>query len=123
MKSKLVKITLALALAVLAACKPARKSEPELLSLKTVPVKTIKLLSEDSVGLINATGLISTEDEAKCSFKIGGVIDHIYVKEGERFHKGKVLATLKLTEIESGLLQAQLGLDKARRDYQRTQNL
>ena len=124
MKNKLIiRTAFALALAVLAACKQGKKEDTGMRSLKVIPVKTIKLSSADSVALINATGLITTEDEAKCAFKTGGVIDHIYVKEGQRFHKGQLLASLKLTEIESGVLQAQLNLDKVHRDYQRALNL
>lgn len=124
MKNKfIIRTIFALAFTLLAACKQGKMDDTGMHSLKVIPVKTIQLSSTDSVGLINATGLITTEDEAKCAFKIGGVIDHIYVKEGERFHKGQLLASLKLTEIESGVLQAQLNLEKAHRDYQRAGNL
>jgi RND family efflux transporter MFP subunit len=124
MKNKLIiRTVFVFALAVLTACKHGKKADTDMLSLKVIPVKTMKISSADSVGLINTTGLITTEDEAKCAFKIGGVIDHIYVKEGQRFHKGQLLASLKQTEIESGVLQAQLNLDKANRDYQRAGNL
>src|SRR5258708_39771868 len=102
MKNKfIIRTVFALALTALAACKQGKKDDTGMLSLKAIPVKTIKLSSSDSVGLINATGLITTEDEAKCAFKIGGVIDHIYIKEGQRFHKGQLLASLKQSEIES----------------------
>ena len=124
MKNKLIiRTVFALALAVLSACKQGKRDDTGMRSLKVIPVKTINLSSADSVGLVNATGLITTEDEARYAFKIGGVIDHIYVKEGQRFHKGQLLASLKLTEIESGVLQAQLNLDKVHRDYQRAGNL
>jgi RND family efflux transporter MFP subunit len=123
MKNKIIITTVFAFALALAACRQPKKDDTDLLSLKTIPVKTIKLSAADSVGLITATGLITTENEAKCAFKIGGVIDHIYVKEGERFHKGQLLASLKLTEIESGVLQAQLNLDKVHRDYQRALNL
>lgn len=124
MKNKfIIRTVFALALAVMAACKQGKKDDTGMLSLKAIPVTTIQLSSADSVGLINTTGLIATEDEAKCAFKIGGVIDHIYVKEGQRFHKGQLLASLKQSEIESAVLQAQLNLDKSHRDYQRAMNL
>jgi RND family efflux transporter MFP subunit len=125
MKKKfIIRTVFALALALLTACKQGKNSNTNnMLSLKVIPVKTIKLSSVDSIGRINTTGLITTEDEAKCSFKIGGVIDHIYVKEGQRFHRGQLLASLKQSEIESAVLQAQLNLDKAHRDYQRAGNL
>jgi RND family efflux transporter MFP subunit len=124
MKNKfIIRTAFALSLAVLAACKQGKKDDMGMLLLKVIPVKTIQPSSADSVALIKATGLITTEEEAKCAFKIGGVIDHIYVKEGQRFHKGQLLASLKQSEIESALLQAQLNLDKAHRDYLRAGNL
>jgi len=72
---------------------------------------------------INATGLVSTENEAKYSFKIGGVINRIFVDEGQFFRKGQLLATLNSTEISAGLMQSDLSVEKAQRDYQRAVNL
>ncbi|EON76020.1 Membrane-fusion protein [Lunatimonas lonarensis] len=45
------------------------------------------------------------------------------MEEGQSFPKGKLIAQLLLTEIDAGLQQAQLAVDKASRDYQRVQNL
>jgi RND family efflux transporter MFP subunit len=73
--------------------------------------------------VINASGLVSTENEARLSFKIGGIIEKIYVKEGDRIKKGQLLATLKSTEIASQVQQVQLTVEKAQRDYQRANNL
>jgi RND family efflux transporter MFP subunit len=87
----------------------------------TVKVLTVgKRLVEDSV---YTSGLIATENEARLSFKIGGVIDRILVEEGQFVKKGQLLATLKTTEINDRLEQANLALDKAQRDYSRANNL
>ncbi|KAA9037152.1 efflux RND transporter periplasmic adaptor subunit [Ginsengibacter hankyongi] len=124
MKNKLtIRTAFILSSAILVACSQGKKDDIGMLSLKVIPVKTIKLSLVDSVASINTTGLITTENEAKCAFKIGGIIDHIYVQEGQRFRKGQLLASLKLTEIQSGVLQAQLNLEKVHRDYRRAFNL
>ena len=53
MKNKfIIRTVFALALTALAACKQGKKDDTGMLSLKAIPVKTIKLSSSDSVGLI-----------------------------------------------------------------------
>jgi RND family efflux transporter MFP subunit len=98
------------------------KSLKELAS-EVVPVKTITLQNSNSLSVVNATGFIATENEAKYGFKIGGIIERISVKEGQSFKKGQLLASLKTTEIEAQLSQARMGYEKARREYSRANNL
>ena len=93
------------------------------LASEVIPVKVISLQNSSNTSAINATGLISTENEAKYSFKIGGVVERILVTEGQSFKKGQLLATLKITEIEAQLSQVQIGYEKAKRDYARANNL
>lgn len=88
-----------------------------------IPVKISPLSSEEVSGSVLATGLVSTEDQANYSFKIGGVISRIWVDEGQSFRKGQLLATLNTTEIAAGLAQADLNVAKAQRDYNRAHNL
>lgn len=90
---------------------------------EVIAVKTYSIASASGKTLITATGTLATQNEANYSFKIGGVIDRILVEEGQSFSRGQLLATLKLTEIESGEVQARLGVDKATRDHQRIKNL
>jgi membrane fusion protein, multidrug efflux system len=70
-----------------------------------------------------SSGLISTENESKLSFKTGGVISRIYVKEGQDVSRGDLLATLDLTEIDAQVSQAKNNLEKAKRDLERGQRL
>jgi RND family efflux transporter MFP subunit len=90
----------------------------ETISVKTMPVERMEVNAE-----INSTGLLTTVNEARYSFKIGGVIESITVNEGQFFRKGQLLATLKITEIDAQLQQASLGYEKAKRDFSRTTNL
>ncbi len=70
-----------------------------------------------------ASGLVSSADEARLSFKIGGIIDKLYVDEGQPVRKGQLLATLNLTEINAQVGQAQLQNEKADRDLARVKRL
>src|SRR5688500_1407923 len=111
------------AILVLYSCKHEDQAK---IALEVADVIPVKISSVSALGLpkkINATGLVSTENEAKYSFKIGGVINRIFVDEGQFFRKGQLLATLNSTEISAGLMQSNLGVEKAQRDYQRAVNL
>ena len=51
---------------------------------KPIPVKLISVKEEAADNIIHLTGYLSTQDEVKLSFKTGGVIDKIFVKEGDK---------------------------------------
>ncbi len=88
-----------------------------------IPVKVISLAKEDVKRAIITSGQFTTDDETYLSFKTGGVINKIYVKEGDAIKKGQLLATLNLGEIEAMVQQAKIGYEKALRDYNRVSNL
>jgi len=88
-----------------------------------VAVKLVPVTGDTSLNGIRTSGFLSTEEELRLSFKTGGVIDQIRVEEGQSVKKGQLLATLKSTEIEAMVNQAQLAVEKAQRDFQRAQNL
>ncbi len=92
--------------------------ESEIIAVKTVPVET-RNITHDVVG----TGMLMSKSESRLSFKTGGIISKIYVKEGDNVSAGQLLATLDLTEINSQVAQADLGVQKAERDLQRAKNL
>jgi len=116
-------LSLATAILILFSCTEKENAHNPLGEADVIPVK---ISSVSALGLpkkINATGLVSTENEAKYSFKIGGVINRIFVEEGQFFRKGQLLATLNSTEISAGLMQSNLNVEKAQRDYDRAANL
>lgn len=77
----------------------------------------------DGAAPITATGMLASSTETRLAFKIGGVIQKLYVEEGARVQKGQLLAKLNLTEIQAQVSQAEYGVEKARRDLERVQNL
>jgi RND family efflux transporter MFP subunit len=80
---------------------------------------TVRFLSEP----LRTSGTLTSKAQAKLSFKTGGIIHRLYVMEGERVRKGRLLAALKLDEIRAYADQARNGYEKAKRDFDRAQNL
>ena len=120
---KIQLLPLAAAILFLYSCKHEAKAKNSLGEADVIPVKVADVSALGLPKNISVTGLVSTENEAKYSFKIGGVISRIYVEEGQFFRKGQLLATLNSTEIAAGLTQSSLNVDKAQRDYERAVNL
>lgn len=88
-----------------------------------IPVTIVPLEQHDTTASFWASGLFTTDDETILSFKNGGVIQRVFVKEGDAVKKGQLLATLELTEINTAVKQAQLAHEKAGRDYNRATRL
>jgi RND family efflux transporter MFP subunit len=72
---------------------------------------------------VHSIGTLVSSEEIKLSFKTGGIIETINVKEGTRVKKGDLLASLNLSEIRANADQAKNGYEKALRDYNRAENL
>ena len=88
-----------------------------------IPVKTTPVVYGDQGRILKYSGLIASNAEARLSFKIGGIVSRIYVKEGDHVVAGQLLATLDLTEIDAQVQQATQNVDKAQRDENRIKNL
>lgn len=113
-------------IALFAACKKPKTDaqtvhkpdDSEIIAVKLNPVQQKNIVHE-----IMGTGMLMSKAEARLSFKTGGVISKIYVKEGDNVKAGQLLATLDLTEINSQVAQAELAVQKSERDLQRAKNL
>lgn len=110
------------AVAILASCSSSTKSTP-FPTGEAIAVQVATPQSSAWQDTTDLTGVLATEQEVRYAFKIGGVVERIYVTEGQSFRKGQLLASLLLTEISKQQEQAQLGYDKAQRDLGRVQNL
>jgi RND family efflux transporter MFP subunit len=86
------------------------------------PMRTVRVTAVADAALDNtlrAVGLLTPKDEARLSFKVGGLIESIQVEEGQSVKAGQVLAVLKPAEINAALEQARQAAAKARRDLDR----
>jgi membrane fusion protein, multidrug efflux system len=101
----------------------AQTSAPKADDTEIVAVKTVAVQTKSVVKEIVGTGMLMSKAESRLSFKTGGVISRIYVREGDDVKAGQLLATLDMTEINSQVAQAQLGVQKSERDLQRAKNL
>lgn len=91
---------------------------------EVIPVKLLPLKGQNAgTASIAVSGQFTTDDETMLSFKTGGIIQSLAVKEGDAIKTGQLLATLNPTEINAQVTQAQLGFEKAQRDYNRVLHL
>jgi multidrug efflux system membrane fusion protein len=88
-----------------------------------VPVSLTKVAQATRSESIVASGLVASSEEARLSFKIGGIIQKIYVTEGQKVGKGQLLASLNTTEIDAQVNQAKYGVEKSERDFKRVENM
>lgn len=72
---------------------------------------------------VHATGILGSSEEMRLSFKTGGLISAIHVREGQKVRKGTLLASLNLSEVNASVNQAKNGYEKALRDFNRAENL
>ncbi len=112
--------TLALLLTLLlAACgkQPAETVAP------ATPVRVQAATVGPASAPIATNGIVAIKGEMRLSFKVGGVIKSIRVREGQEVKKGERLADIELTEVNAQVEQAQQLAAKARRDVERGERL
>ncbi len=97
--------------------------EEEQEEVKTVAVKIGEVKSTSQPLAVETSGMLGIKDEAKLAFKIGGIIETVYVEEGDFVKEGQILATLNKAEIDAQVRQAEIGLEKSKRDLVRVQKL
>ncbi|HLP74892.1 MAG TPA: efflux RND transporter periplasmic adaptor subunit [Bacteroidales bacterium] len=95
-----------------------KNAAEQILHVKVSPVTTRAVSMP-----VHAAGILSSSEEMKLSFKTGGIISRIDVSEGDRVKKGQALAILDLSEVSSAVTQARNAFEKARRDFNRAENL
>jgi RND family efflux transporter MFP subunit len=87
------------------------------------PVRTVTVEAGPAAPSIRTTGLLANKDEFRLSFKVGGVIKRMAVREGERVRRGQRLAEIEQAEINAQVEQARQGFEKAQRDVERGERL
>jgi len=136
-KLALILIPLTLLVLLLAYSMTRASESPETTTDTSKSVGTTKAEAYEYQETIFASGKLSAKEEIKLSFKTGGIIKRLHVREGQRVRKGQLLAELKLDEISAKVEQAQLGskqaeitinnaklaIQKAERDYENAQGL
>ncbi|MEY2835858.1 MAG: hypothetical protein RLZZ557_1520 [Bacteroidota bacterium] len=115
-------LTFSLLALLFSACKDQQATAVAVNS-DTVPVRIMAISRELLQQQVEASGQFTTEDETYLSFKAGGIIQQILVREGDVIQQGQLLARLNPLEIQAQVEQAAVALEKAQRDFNRAENL
>ena len=113
-------ITMSVFLLIAGGCvdKPARKAA------YIPPAVRVTIVNTGEVSIpVHVTGVLMSSDELKLSFKTGGIVASVSVREGERVKQGDILASLNMSEINAQVAMATGGYEKAVRDFGRVSNL
>ena len=99
--------------------KANRQKKPEQVKY----VKSAPVVERAYVLPVYAFGKLAAHEESKLSFKTGGIIHSIYVNEGQKVHKGQILATLHKKEINAQVARSKTNFEKWERDLKRLERL
>lgn len=94
------------------------ETKEELLTVSITEVRKVSVQDQ-----IIASGVLSSKEELKLAFKTGGLIKRVLVNEGQSVKAGQLLAELDMSEIDAQVSQAELGFQKAKRDFERVKSL
>jgi len=88
-----------------------------------IPVSIKTVQPESFMHFIDITGKVEAENDAFISPEINGQIKKIYVKEGQRVSKGKLLVSLNTEVTEKMIKEVKTGLELAGRLYEKQSEL
>jgi len=114
--------TLLLILVLLVYCKPRKTENLEEMARRAahpeaVLVKTIKLELSTFYHELISNGKVWSSKKAVVPFKVNGIINEIYVQNGQKVKAGDLLAVIDDFEYKTQLTQAQQGLEKAQINF------
>ncbi len=107
----------------ISACSTKKTEQEQKTEIEEPTVITASVRSVNYYDKIRTTGYLAYNNEYKLSFKTGGIVKSVFVKEGQTVKAGSVMASLKLDEIEAKVSQSKIAVEKAERDYKRTEAL
>ena len=114
---------LAATLLLFSAASCSKDKSEEAVGERTIVVETAEVAHRTTAFPVHTAGLVSLKETVKLSFKLGGIVERIFVDEGQSVKKGQILARLDLSEIRAKGTKAQSAFEKAVRDLERALNL
>jgi multidrug efflux system membrane fusion protein len=92
-------------------------------SVTAVPVEVVSAHYEEYAKAVRISGLLENKSEQSLGFKVPGLVNKVYVDEGQFVKKGQLLAVLELEEIDAEVAKAKSVLANASRNLDRFQSL
>lgn len=99
------------------------KDNTEKDSSTAIPVESAQVQQGDISAYYKSTATLEAEDEALVVSKVGGIVEEIYVEEGDIVEPGQKLAELEDEQLEIELNQAEANFKKLKNDFERNQEL
>jgi RND family efflux transporter MFP subunit len=109
--------------ALLAGCSKHSAPAGPAAALPPATVRVAPIVAETAPALTEVTGTIRPVQRAMIAAKVMGAIDELPVTLGQRVRAGDLLVKISAAEISAKVLQAQAGLNQARRDLDRERDL
>ncbi len=88
-----------------------------------IPVEVAKVVQDDISAYITATSTLQAEEEAEVVAKTSGIVQQIFVEEGDRVTKGQILAKLEDEMLAIEVERARAELLKLEHSFKRDQEL
>lgn len=90
---------------------------------EVIHVKVEEITEKQFEHFIEVTGKVEAEYDVNVSPESIGIIDAIYVTEGQRVSKGQAMATLRTDALQHSADQLKIQLDLATTNFERQKNL
>jgi RND family efflux transporter MFP subunit len=103
---------------IIFSCKPKKAENLEEMARRSahpeaVVVKTVKLQPSIFYHELVSNGKIFSAKKAIVPFRINGIINSLYIQNGQKVAEGELLAVLEDFEYRTALIRAKQGLEKA----------
>ncbi|MDR2086904.1 MAG: efflux RND transporter periplasmic adaptor subunit [Dysgonamonadaceae bacterium] len=86
---------------------------------KTIPVKVLEIAAMQTANRQNYVGTVEESTAVSLSFSLMGTVEEVFVQEGQRVQKGRLLATLNSATVQHVLDGSSAQLNKAQDAYNR----
>lgn len=119
---KLAAVTPIPALIMLLSCKPQQPEDAENLARRAIQpqvmmVKTITLQPSTFYHEIVSNGKVHSLLRAAVPFRVAGLIEELYVSNGQKINKGELMAVIEDFEYKTALITARQALEKAEIEF------
>ncbi|MDR1544545.1 MAG: efflux RND transporter periplasmic adaptor subunit [Prevotellaceae bacterium] len=86
---------------------------------KIIPVKVMKIAAMQTASVKNYVGTVEESAAVSLSFSLMGTVEEVFVQEGQRVQKGRLLATLNSATAENSYQASLAKLHQAQDAYDR----
>jgi len=91
--------------------------------ITVIPVEASHVIRGDISAFYSATATLEAEDEATVVSKVRGIIDEIYVEEGDEVKAGEIIARIEIDQYRIEAERARATMSRLKNDYNRNSEL